>query len=299
MISGGQPRILKYLELNPPWLDFAPWTRAIAFSADDNYLAAADLNGPIHLWKRNWQNQYVYRYSWYAAAQPALFAFSPSSASQAPLLAVSVHDDTEFWRLGSVTPQEITPSDLKETTFVQFSGDGRFVFVNKGEHLKAFDWQRREFLDLPHPIPRAWSISEDGSVLITVDNHTYVSHLWDARALLGFGNLHSRGKEITTFGKLKRDALLQNYPNPFNPETWIPYRLGTPAEVVLAIYDTNGQKVRTLDIGHQPSGAYESRERAAYWDGRNQRGETAASGVYYYTLRAGDFSAMRKMIVGK
>ena len=293
-----QPGILKYLELNPPWLDFAPWTRAIAFSADDNYLAAADLNGPIHLWKRNWQNQYVYRYSWYAAAQPAHFAFSPSSASEAPLLVVSANE-TQVWRLGSVTPQEITPSDLKETTFVRFSSDGRFVFVNKGEHLKAFDWQRRELLDLPHPIPRARSISEDGSVLITVDNHTYVSHLWDARALLGFGHLHARGKEITTIGKLKHNALLQNFPNPFNPETWMPYQLANPATVTLTIYDMRGQAVRTLEVGHQLAGVHHSREQAAYWDGRNQQGETVAGGVYFCTLNAGGFTATRKMLVGK
>ena len=94
-------------------------------------------------------------------------------------------------------------------------------------------------------------------------------------------------------------ALLPNYPNPFNPETWIPYRLKKHAEVALTMYDTNGHKVRTLDIGHQPSGVYESRERAAYWDGRNHNGETVAGGVYFYTLRTGDFSATRKMLVGK
>ena len=94
-------------------------------------------------------------------------------------------------------------------------------------------------------------------------------------------------------------ALLPNYPNPFNPETWIPYQLGTSADVVLTIYDTNGQKVRTLDVGHQPSGVYQSRERAAYWDGRNEMGETVANGVYFCTLTAGEFTATRKMLIRK
>ena len=54
-------------------------------------------------------------------------------------------------------------------------------------------------------------------------------------------------------------ALLPNYPNPFNPETWIPYHLATDASVVLSIYDTRGVTVRTLTLGHQPAGIYESR----------------------------------------
>jgi len=94
-------------------------------------------------------------------------------------------------------------------------------------------------------------------------------------------------------------ALLPNYPNPFNPETWIPYQLKRPADVTLAIYDLNGGTVRTLAAGYQPAGVYRSRESAAYWDGRNQRGETVANGVYFCTLRAGDFTATRKMLVEK
>ena len=94
-------------------------------------------------------------------------------------------------------------------------------------------------------------------------------------------------------------ALLPNYPNPFNPETWIPYQLGQPSEVVLKIYDVNGQPVRTLALGHQSPGVYRSREQAAYWDGRNQQGETVANGIYFCTLRAGDFTSTRKMLVGK
>ena len=94
-------------------------------------------------------------------------------------------------------------------------------------------------------------------------------------------------------------ALLHNYPNPFNPETWIPYQLAKPAEVTLTIYATNGAIVRTLELGHQPAGFYESRSRAAYWDGKNNLGESVASGVYFYTLTAGDFNATRKMLIRK
>ena len=94
-------------------------------------------------------------------------------------------------------------------------------------------------------------------------------------------------------------VLLANYPNPFNPETWIPYQLATPAEVTLTIYDTNGEAVRRLEVGHQPTGMYQSRSRALYWDGRNGRGESVASGLYFYTLRAGEFAATRKMLIRK
>ena len=94
-------------------------------------------------------------------------------------------------------------------------------------------------------------------------------------------------------------ALLPNYPNPFNPETWIPYQLATPAKVTLSIYSVDGRLVRSLTLGHQSAGVYESRARAAYWDGRNQQGELVASGVYFYTLTAGEFTTTRKMLIRK
>ncbi len=94
-------------------------------------------------------------------------------------------------------------------------------------------------------------------------------------------------------------ALLANYPNPFNPETWIPYQLAESAEVTLTIYDMNGQLVRRLVIGYQAAGMYQSRSRAVYWDGRNQLGESVASGLYFYTLTADEFSATRRMLILK
>ena len=97
----------------------------------------------------------------------------------------------------------------------------------------------------------------------------------------------------------KQTALLPNYPNPFNPETWIPYQLAAPTDVTVSIYSADGRLVQILALGHQPVGLYESRSRAAYWDGRNALGESVASGVYFYTLTAGDFTATRKMLIRK
>ncbi len=97
----------------------------------------------------------------------------------------------------------------------------------------------------------------------------------------------------------KQSLLLQNYPNPFNPETWIPYRLSESAPVTLSIYDTNGRPVRTLSIGIQPAGFYQGRARAAYWDGRNDAGETVSSGVYFYRLSTPSFQQMKRMVILK
>ena len=94
-------------------------------------------------------------------------------------------------------------------------------------------------------------------------------------------------------------CLLPNYPNPFNPETWIPYELSEAAEVSVTIHASDGRLVRRLALGQMPSGVYRSRSRAAYWDGRNAVGEPVASGVYFYTLKAGDFKATRKLVIRK
>ena len=97
----------------------------------------------------------------------------------------------------------------------------------------------------------------------------------------------------------KQTMLMANYPNPFNPETWIPYQLAEPAEVTVSIHSADGQLVRRLELGQLSAGMYQSRSRAAYWNGKNEVGEPVASGVYFYTLKAGDFSKIRKMLIQK
>ena len=94
-------------------------------------------------------------------------------------------------------------------------------------------------------------------------------------------------------------VLLPNYPNPFNPETWIPYDLAQAAEVHIHIYTLKGESIRQLSLGFQTAGTYRTRTRAAYWDGKNATGEPVASGIYFYTFQAGQFTATRRMVIMK
>ena len=100
-------------------------------------------------------------------------------------------------------------------------------------------------------------------------------------------------------GTPKQTVLLQNYPNPFNPETWIPYHLSEAALVRLSIYDTTGQRIRTLSLGFQAAGFYQSWSRAAYWDGRNDLGEQVSSGVYFYQLSTPSEHQIKRMVIVK
>ena len=93
--------------------------------------------------------------------------------------------------------------------------------------------------------------------------------------------------------------LLPNYPNPFNPETWIPYQLAEAAHVQIRIYDAVGHLVRELDLGTKLASSYLSKPQAAYWAGDNDMGEAVSSGVYFYTLEAGDYRRTLRMIIAR
>jgi len=110
----------------------------------------------------------------------------------------------------------------------------------------------------------------------------------------------------------KHTALLQNYPNPFNPETWLPYQLAADALVTISIYNAQGHLIRVLHLGNKKAGIYLAKDKAAYWDGKDNLGEKVSSGVYFYTLQvgpasigtipsigAGELKTTRKMVILK
>ncbi len=169
------------------------------------------------------------------------------------------------------------------------NGDGE---VNREDIIAVLD-----ALDAAAAAPAAVSVTESLQRWIDRAKQRNRTNTRFQKGIAVLQNLLTTLRETETVPKAT--ALLANYPNPFNPETWIPYQLAKEADVTLRIYAIDGTLVRTLALGHQPAGMYQNRSRAVYWDGRNAIGEPVASGLYFYTLTAGDFSATRKLLLRK
>ena len=218
------------------------------------------------------------------------------------------------------------------STSINMTGDCRQLQtdVNEDGHVDIHDLILViRALGQTAPVNPRVDVNEDGKInkkdlLIIVENlddsaiptapvsHATLATLESARLQAWIHLLHAENdgslilqkalallKGLLTVALPEKTMLHPNYPNPFNPETWIPYQLAKDADVTLRIYAVDGQLVRTLALGHQTAGVYQSRSRAVYWDGRNAFGEPVASGLYFYTLTAGDFTATRKMLIRK
>ena len=150
----------------------------------------------------------------------------------------------------------------------------------------------------------------DGKAVFTTD---YVkgggTFRFDVTSLVHDGLEHDPGADVQTYIEITAPSSasapvteyptsLENaYPSMANPEVWIPFTLATPEHVVIRIFNMSGRLVRTLDLGQIAPGAYRSKEKAAYWDGRSESGESLASGIYFYTIQAGEFTATKKMAI--
>lgn len=100
--------------------------------------------------------------------------------------------------------------------------------------------------------------------------------------------LSSSGKESSSPGNIPaKFSLEQNYPNPFNPSTVIRYSIPSAERVTLKVYDMLGREVQTLVSKHQPAGTYSIQFNAGGF----------SSGLYFYTLQAGNFTETRKMLL--
>ncbi len=105
---------------------------------------------------------------------------------------------------------------------------------------------------------------------------------------------------LTQWGKVKALESFPIFPNPSNPEAWIPFALGAESELSVRIYDSRGQLARTLDLGRLPAGVYKTKSRAARWDGKNDLGEIAASGLYFVEIAAGSRrTPLRRLLILK
>jgi WD40 repeat protein len=144
---------------------------------------------------------------------------------------------------------------------------------------------------------RVISFSPDGR-LLALGSQAGVLSLWEMPSPVWMPKVvEPEGKEMAFWGEVKHSALYQNYPNPFNSETWIPFALAKGSYVLMEIYDAAGKLVRRLDLGYRREDDYSDKLKAAYWDGRDDKGEEMSSGLYFYTIKAGDFIATRKMVI--
>ena len=221
-----------------------------------------------------------------------------SSVAAAP--AATVNNTPSAW---AFVVSGLLNRGLQASPYIPNTADGYTVSVtNKRTNLTATDTVQRGYFAAAFGDLTQKAVIQAGDV-ITV------------QVLDSAGNLVGEPTAYTVTPKMIENAfisltlevaphpettvLLQNYPNPFNPETWIPYQLSEAAEVAITIYDVTGNVVRALNLGYRTAGYYRSRSQAAYWDGRNNLNERVASGIYFYQIQAGEFSATRRMLILK
>ncbi len=244
-----------------------------------------------------------------AAGSATDAAGNPNTSANSPRVEISKYRDNT---------QISVPDSVVETE--TFTVEVRFGVYQYSGPYQAFGFEQSE-LSLTNNTAGAtitdWSTNDRSTVFtaeITVTQSGQVTFGVAenvATNLAGNGNTAAVQKTVTVTladnpgtaplatMRPNKTQLHANFPNPFNPETWIPYQLAKPAEVTLTIYNTRGVVVQTIVLGHQAAGVYTSRSRAIHWDGRNMFGEKVATGLYFYTLKAGDFSATRKMLIRK
>ena len=182
-----------------------------------------------------------------------------------------------------------------------FIGEIDFGFSNGGELLRLLDDTEGlvDFVSYDDSAP--WPVEADGGGVTlellnpTLDNNSFES--WAVSSV----ELGTPGQQNSSFDALSNDAngllpsvfaLHQNYPNPFNPSTNINYDLPQDSHVTVTIFDIIGKHVKTLVQDNQSAGF-----KTIRWDGKNQKDENVAAGMYVYQIKSGLNVLSKKMIL--
>ena len=270
---------------------------SVSFSPDGHTLAVGTMDGAVQLWdveSREMTAALEEMDPWNLPPAVSAVSFSPGGNT----LASGAYDGTaKIWDVEAESVLR-TFRHSSEVSSVSFSSDGRFLASGAwGGTVTLWDVLYGEKVDAFGHSSGVNSVafSPNGDALVSGTNAGTIE-MWNLEVPASVKPLSNR---LALLGGIKRTALLQNYPNPFNPETWIPYQLAVAGDVTLTIYDARGRLVRQLDLGHREAGFYTDQTHAAHWDGRNQSGEPVASGVFFYQLRAGDYSFTSQLVILK
>ena len=275
----------------------------LSFNPAGNLLASGGYDGSVKLWDLETHKEVALLEGHEGGV--ISIAFSPDGS----LLASGSRDsNVKLWDVA--THREIATFEGHQWSVcsVAFSPDGAMLASGGwDETVKLWDTVNRvsvanfdgHFNDVDSVCFSPYGLLASGGMDGTIV-------LWDVNPYIAFPiqrTVEPGDKISVSWGSVRNGkdiyAIGQNYPNPFNPDTWIPYALAEPSDVAIKIHNAAGLLVRTLNLGKKVAGVYLSRDKAAYWNGRDGNGEPVASGVYFYTLCAGDYIATKKMIIVK
>ena len=273
---------------------------SVAFSHDNRFLASGSNDHTVRLWDVDSEREITT----FTGHSDTVFAVTFNHDSS--IIASGGRDRTiRLWDVATGEARIIKTEHTDRISSVTFSKDGKTI-------ISSAVWY--------DPTVQLWDVATGEmktiitghtsgvyNIAFSADGRTFATGsgdgtvlLWDFNTIMGINDVPSQQltEDVSRDENVDlRALLLPNYPNPFNPETWIPFQLAKSAHVTLYIYSVDGQLVRRLKLGNKQAGLYHSKNRAAYWDGKNAYGEPVASGIYYYTLSTGEFSATRRMVI--
>ena len=217
-------------------------------------------------------------------------AFAPDGRT---LASASYNGTIRLWNPDTGQLQNSLEGHADGVLSVAFSPDGKILAsASPSSTIRLWEVHTGQLLTIFEG-HTAVAFSPDGSRLAS-GHGDHMVQLWDVAPYITLPTAIQSSSPLPA-----QTTLLANYPNPFNPDTYIPYQLHQPAQVRLTIYDIRGALIREIDLGYRAAGQYLTSARAAHWDGRNQKGQRVASGVYLYRLQAGPVAHVRKMVVIK
>ncbi len=256
------PGFIQQMTFGDPEVEYNWWSRAHEVSPNGERFISARLGGGLVVYESEDLMQYTLTDTIGVGAESTIFDGDASSLSWGPHGWLYVTDEGAFATDPEVSTRSIKVFDLEQRTYFTMRSDS---------------------LDIN---PRGLAFSEDGETMYVGSFGTGYTREY---SLVDPSQVSSERETLPTVFELD-----QNYPNPFNPSTTISFKMKEMANVTLKVYNAAGQEIKTLVSATLPAGNHQ-----AIWNGLDASGVAASSGVYFYSLQAGDQRTTKPMVLMK